>query len=446
MNPTIHINAPASKSLSHRAIICAALARGESMLHGVLDSEDVARTKHCLHLLGAQITGSDDTLCVCGVKRENRARQDAPQSMDVGESGTTCRLMAAVAAAFPGKYRFHGQGRMHDRPIEALTESLQSQGATIIFEGKPGCPPFLLTTPGLSGGDVRIDATHSSQYLSGLLLAAPLAARQTTIFLTGKGIASWPYVALTLECMTRFGVAVALEHHGTDGWQPCAHDEATHFSPETLRFVVQPGPYVAQNLRVEGDWSNASYFLAAGAVGKTPVRISGLHPHSAQGDRFMLEILHRMGANICWDAESVTVFPSRLHGAEIDMGDCPDIVPTVAVMAAFATGETILSGAAQLALKECDRILAPVTELTTAGVRIEARPDGMIIHGQGVLTPGEVHLNTHNDHRMAMSLSLLELGGQNVHLDNPDCVKKSFPRFWEAWAQVRRGNQLERQT
>jgi 3-phosphoshikimate 1-carboxyvinyltransferase len=156
----------------------------------------------------------------------------------------------------------------------------------------------------------------------------------------------------------------------------------------------------------------------------------------------MLEILTRMGARIEWTDDTVTVFPSALHGTQVDMNACPDIVPTVAAMAAFASGETVISGAAHLTLKECDRIQGPVTELSKAGVNIEARPDGMIIRGNGGLLPRHVDMCTHGDHRMAMSFSLLELGGIHVNLDNPACVAKSFPGFWDVWSLIRLGNGL----
>ena len=440
MNAVIDITAPSSKSLSHRALICAALADGESLLEGVLDSQDLTRTAQCLRQLGAFIEPRGEKLFVRGTG--GRALPDASSviSMNVGESGTTCRLMAGVVTAIPGAYRIHGEGRMHDRPVRHLTDALIQQGVDVAFEEKDGYPPVVLTSRGLAGGEVAINLEQSSQYLSGLLLAAPLAAGPTVIRLMGRTIASWPYVALTLDSMARFGVPVGLERRTTGGWTPCAHADAANLPPVDIRLVVHPAPYRSGAMRVEGDWSNASYFLAAGAAGKKPVRIAGLNPDSAQGDRFMLDILARMGARVEWDGDAVTVFPSALRGAKIDMNACPDIVPTVAAMAAFATGETVISGAAHLALKECDRIQGPVTELSKAGVDIEARPDGMVIRGAGSLPPHEVELCTYGDHRMAMSLSLLELAGITVRLDNPGCVAKSFPGFWDVWAKIRLGN------
>jgi len=440
MKPAIEITAPSSKSLSHRALICASLAEGESLLEGVLDSQDLTRTAQCLRHLGAVIEPREGKLFVKGIGGANPRENTDPVSMNVGESGTTCRLMAGVVAAIPGIYRIHGEGRMHDRPVRHMTDALIQQGVRVTFEEKDGYPPLVMSSPGLVGGEVAINLEQSSQYLSGLLLAAPLAKGTTTIRLIGRTIASWPYVALTLDSMLRFGVPVAVERRQLDEWKPCTHAQAAGCAPSDIRLIVHPAPYRAGNMRVEGDWSNASYFLAAGAVGKAPVCIRGLNKNSSQGDRFMLDILEGMGARILWEDDAVTVFPSKLRGASLDMNSCPDIVPTVAAMAAFASGETIITGAAHLALKECDRIQGPVTELTKAGVNIEARPDGMVIHGNSGLLPRSAELCAYGDHRMAMSLSLLELGGITVSLDNPGCVAKSFPGFWDVWNKIRLGN------
>lgn len=435
----VRVTAPSSKSLSHRALICAALAPGRSRLENVLDSQDLSRTGDCLRALGAEVESCDAALLVRGIGPECPP-PDGVVSLDVGESGTTCRLMAAVAAAFPGKWRIHGAGRMHERPISHLTDALILQGVDVTFGEKPGYPPLTIVSRGLSGGDVPINPEQSSQYLSGLLLAAPLARARTLIALAGRSAASWPYVALTLDTMAAFGIAVTPQRRADDGWQNCARlPEAAASGPGDIRFLVEPAPYRARSLRVEGDWSNASYFLAAGAVGQTPVTVAGLNRDSAQGDRFMLDILERMGAHVTWNGDDVTVFPSALRGVSVDMNACPDIVPTVAAMAAFATGETVISGAAHLSIKECDRIQAPVAELSKAGVDISARSDGMVVRG-GKLSSRGAELRTYGDHRMAMSLSLLELGGVAVRLDNPACVAKSFPDFWKAWELVRQGN------
>ena len=440
MTTPLTIAAPPSKSLSHRALMCAALAQGQSVLQGILDSQDLTRTTQCLKQLGARITAHDDQLVVQGIV-PGPPKDSSPIAMNVGESGTTCRLILGIAPAFPGSYHIFGEGRLHDRPVHPLTQALEQQGITVKFEEKTGCPPVVVHSTGLMGGQISINLEQSSQYLSALLLAAPLAAASTTIYLEGSSIASWPYVALTLETMARFEVPVTLECRTDTKWQSCCHARAASFTPADLRLVVQPSSYQPQTMRVEGDWSNASYFLAAGAVGQVPVQVTGLNPVSAQGDRAILDILTQMGAKILWENDQVTVYPSVLHGINVDMNTCPDLVPTVAVLAAFAQGETVITGASHLSLKECDRIAAPVAELTKAGVTIQARPDGMIIQGQS-FSPGSLFLKTYADHRMAMSLALLELGGSTVSLDNPGCVAKSFPKFWEYWTKIRQANNM----
>jgi len=269
MRPTIHITAPSSKSLSHRALICAALARGESLLEGVLDSQDLTRTADCLRLLGALVESRGDRLFVRGIDGLAATSTGEPVSMNMGESGTTCRLMTAVVTAIPGIYRVHGEGRLHDRPIGHLTDALVQQGVRVTFEDKAGYPPLVMSSPGLPGGEVTINLEQSSQYLSGLLLAAPLAASPTIVRLIGQSVASWPYVALTLDSMARFGVDVTLERRLLDDWEPCTHSEASSSQPTDIRLIVHPALYRAGNLHVEGDWSNASYFLASFEIGQS---------------------------------------------------------------------------------------------------------------------------------------------------------------------------------
>jgi 3-phosphoshikimate 1-carboxyvinyltransferase len=243
MKPAIDITAPSSKSLSHRALICAALAEGESLLEGVLDSQDLTRTAQCLRLLGATIEPREGKLFVHGIGGTTRAEASEPVAMNVGESGTTCRLMAAVVTAIPGIYRIFGEGRMHDRPVSHLTDALTQQGVRVTFEEKNGYPPLVMSSPGLLGGEVTINLEQSSQYLSGLLLAAPLATGTTTIRLIGKSVASWPYVALTLDTMARFGVPVILERrilgrlaalHPRRGFGPSPHGHPSHRPPRLL--------------------------------------------------------------------------------------------------------------------------------------------------------------------------------------------------------------------
>ena len=449
MHPVI-VPAPASKSLSHRTLIAAALADGVSHLSGTLESDDTARTREILTSFGAEFTrlGAGEYQ-VTGIAGRVQAAADAPASCFVGESGTTCRLLPAVAAAGYGAFRFHGAGRMHQRPIKELSDALVRLGAGITFEGTPGNPPILvqargLDASGLPDGEVSIGCDESSQYLSGLLLAAPLG-KGLRIRLGGEKAVSWPYVSLTLETLERFGITFRVEVLEGNAWTPCVWRSMREGVPGRVRFVVEPGVFRAGNYAVEGDWSGASYFLAAGAVGPRPVRVTGLTPDSLQGDASLLDILGRMGAKIEADAGGVTVSPAPLHGIKVDMGHCPDLVPTVAAVAAHAEGVTEIRNVAHLRIKESDRLQAPAQELAKVGCRIELLDDGMVItpSPSGPHKPADgVIFSAHNDHRMAMSLNLAGLPGRSgqgfaVPLDNPGCVAKSFPHFWELWALVR---------
>ncbi len=459
---TVTISAPASKSLSHRALMAAALAGGISRLSHVLESDDTARTRDLFSALGARFerTGPGAfTVSGLGGKVRSHPQHGAgtpvePLSCSVGESGTTCRLIAAILAAGQGRFRIHGAGRMHERPLTDLASALSALGAGITFEEKTGCPPLVIEARGLDasplpGGMVDIGCDESSQYLSGLLLAAPLG-RGLSIRLTGNKVVSWPYISLTLDTMERFGIGFTVETLNNDAWENADWRALTRAEPYKLRFRVQPGAYRPGHHAVEGDWSGASYFLAAGAIGPKAVRVQGLNRESLQGDAALIGILESMGARVEWSAgtgaSEVTVFPSALRGIEVDMGHCPDLVPTVAALAAHAKGRTSISNVAHLKIKESDRLQAPAEELRKVGCEVAVRDDGLTIEpadGGPRAPAGDMRFSAHNDHRIAMSASLLGLPGLSggsgfaVPLDDPACVAKSFPHFWQLWEQVK---------
>jgi 3-phosphoshikimate 1-carboxyvinyltransferase len=233
-----------------------------------------------------------------------------------------------------------------------------------------------------------------------------------------------------------FGVPFAVETLEGDAWKKADWRALTDVVPGRIRFVMQPAPYTPREHVVEGDWSSASYFLAAGAVGREPVTVTGLRPDSLQGDRAILDILAAMDARIDVSAEGVTVLPSGLSGRELDMGRCPDLVPTVAAAACFASGETVIHNVAHLRLKESDRIEAVAENCTQAGAVVTTTADGMRIKPKALRTDQRVEFSSFNDHRLAMSAALFELAGIDVVLDNPGCVAKSFPTFWEKWATI----------
>jgi 3-phosphoshikimate 1-carboxyvinyltransferase len=460
---TATVAAPASKSLSHRFLMAAALAGGVSRLSHVLESDDTARTRDVFTSLGADferagpgefvVTGLDGRISSCPGGGSG-ARESPPLSCFVGESGTTCRLAAAVLAAGNGRFRLHGAGRMHERPLADLAQTLSSLGAGIVFEGRAGCPPLLLEARGLDasplpGGMADIRCDESSQYLSGLLLAAPLG-RGLALRLAGSKTVSWPYVSLTLETLERFGIAFSVQAGSDGGWQDVDWRSLDRAEPYRLRFLVPAGRYRCGDHAVEGDWSGASYFLAAGAIGPKAVRVRGLKRDSLQADAGVIGILEAMGARVEWGGEEggteVTVFPSALRGIDVDMGHCPDLVPTVAALAAHASGRTGIRNVAHARIKESDRLRAPADVLRLVGCAVTVEDDGLTITpaAGGPRPPsGDVPLPTRGDHRIAMSASLLGLpdrngsGGFAVTLDDPDCVNKSFPHFWQLWEQIR---------
>jgi 3-phosphoshikimate 1-carboxyvinyltransferase len=432
------INAPASKSVSHRAVIAAALAPGQSQLKNVLNSEDLRCTINCLQALGAKIhEQSPGFLEVVGIDPWIMPPGD-PLPLDVGESGTTCRLITPIAALGQRPCRVFGRGRMHERPIQELTQALVSQGSEIQFLDRPGCPPILITPHGLSGGQVDISLEQSSQYLSGLLLAAPFARQELTINVIGKTVLSWPYVALTLQVMHEFGQQVRVQTcTEQDQWTQTDWNELQAIIPHQTRFIINQGAYRPMNFQVEGDWSNASYFLAAGLLHPQGTTVAGLDAASKQGDRKILDILQAMGATPQIDGRRITISPANMQGIEVEMGSCPDLVPTVAVLAALAQSPTRITNVAHLRLKESDRAQAMATELNRIGTRVDLERDEMRIHPQPLPRDKRIRFCTYADHRVAMSLSLLELAGIQVVLDNPQCVAKSFPGFWDVWETLR---------
>lgn len=439
---SISIQAPASKSVSHRAVIAASLAPGTSTLTNVLDSQDLDCTVNCLQALGAKIErSSPGTLIVDGIDPRSDAKKELIH-LDVGESGTTCRLITPVAALGQSPCRIFGRGRMHQRPIQELAQALTSQGCELEFEDLPGCPPFVLTPHGLAGGRVDISLEQSSQYLSGLLLAAPYARSQLTINVSGQTVLSWPYVALTLQVMQAFGRGVQVQTCPDQGkWVDTSWTELTRIIPGRTRFAVSQGPYTPGLYQVEGDWSNASYFLAAGLLHPQGVTVSGLDPDSRQGDRQFLHIIQNMGAKPWIQDRDISISPAELQGVETDMGFCPDLVPTVAVLAALANSPTQINNVAHLRLKESDRAQAMATELGRIGTRVDLQADGLRIYPQPLPRGEKIHFCTYGDHRVAMSLSLLELAGIEVELDHPACVAKSFPEFWDVWRFVQESMQ-----
>lgn len=434
----VQVDAPSSKSVSHRTALAAAMAPGQSTLFNVLSSQDIQRTLACLSALGADIAGEPEEVTINGLTGlgSGQPQSTEPADLDVGESGTTCRLITPIAALTGRDCTIHGRGRMHERPIGALTRVLEQLGVAFTWHGREGYPPFTLSSSGLNGGDVSISLEESSQYLSGLLLAAPLAGGPLTIAISGDKAVSWPYVALTLQVMRDFGISPRVQTRTQDRWQDTPWEAITAVRPGEIRFLTQPGTYAPRSIKVEGDWSNASYLIASGLFLPQGVRVESLNCESLQGDRAFLDILKTMGASPACHGSSVTLLPASLVGAELDMGSCPDLVPTVAVLASLAAGPTRISNVAHLRLKESDRLQALATEIVKTGCRVDLCRDGLIIEPGPAPDGQDIAFATYGDHRLAMSLSLYGLAGVTVRLDDPSCVGKSFPAFWTTWERI----------
>ncbi|NBW96200.1 MAG: 3-phosphoshikimate 1-carboxyvinyltransferase [Planctomycetia bacterium] len=402
------IRPPGSKSITNRALVCAALARGRSQLTGMLDSQDTRVMAAGLQALGFRIAADWER----GSAEVDGGGGSVPATeavLDCAASGTTMRFLSAVCALGSGTYRLDGTTRMRQRPIDDLLAALRALGVEATAESPGGCPPVAIRSRGLSGGRVVVHGGTSSQFASGLAMAAPCAARGLEIEFAGR-LVSLPYLEMTRRVMEAFGAACT------------AVDDRT--------WRIPPGGYAAREFSIEPDASAASYFLAAAAITGGRVTVDGLSRHSIQGDVAFCDALARMGCDVAWDeagAGATTVSGRATRGIDIDMNAISDTVPTLAVVALFAEGPTTIRNVAHIREKETDRIGDLARELRRLGAGVEEFSDGLRIdprplHGAEVVT--------YDDHRMAMSLSLAGLRVPGVRILDPGCVSKTFPEYW----------------
>ena len=409
------IKLPGSKSISNRSLLLAALADGTTHIRDLLASDDTARMLDALKALGVPLeqTAEDDWK-VTGMGGAFKVK-DA--ELFLGNAGTAFRPLTAALALSGGHYKLSGVARMHERPIGDLVDALHQAGADIRYLGNDGYPPLEISPADINGDKVSVKGNVSSQFLTALLMALPLSGRQTRIEVIGELI-SKPYIEITLNLMARFGVEVRRE-----GWQ-------AFIIPANSRYV-SPG-----ELWVEGDASSASYFLAAGAIAGGPVRVQGIGSHCIQGDIRFAEAMQLMGAHIAmgdnW-VESHAQGP--LKAIDLDCNHIPDAAMTLAVAALFADGTTTLRNIASWRVKETDRISAMATELRKVGATVEEGADYIRVTPPATLTPNAV-IDTYDDHRMAMCFSLVALGGVPVTINDPKCVAKTFPDYFERFAQI----------
>ena len=406
------VTPPGSKSYTNRALLVAALARGTSTITNVLDADDTRYMAQALLRLGLPVEAdfASGRCLVHGKGGEIPARE---ADLYVGNAGTAMRFLTALVSLGHGRYRLDGDERMRERPIGDLLRALATLGVRASGEGRGGeCPPVVIEAAGLAGGEVHLPGSVSSQFFSALLMVGPYARSPVTIHVDGPLVSSG-YVDMTRATMEAFGVAV---------------DRL-----DDTRLLVPTGRYEARQYAVEADASSASYFFAAAAVTGGRVRVEGLDARSLQGDVHFVDVLEEMGCEVSRGEGFIEVAGGPLRGGTWDMTAMPDAVPTLAAVACFAEGPTTVTHVAHLRYKETDRLRALATELERLGARVRETDDGLCLE-PGPLRGAEVR--TYGDHRMAMSLALVGLQVAGVSIQDPGCVSKSYPRFFEDLKQI----------
>ena len=404
------IRPPGSKSLTNRAIVCAALAVGRSELRGVLESEDTSVMIHAWQQLGLHVVHDKtrQTLLVEGGGGRTPVKN---AELFVANSGTTIRFLTAALAACHGQFRLDGVARMRERPIADLLSALRQLGANVnsVNAEHADCPPVLIEANGLAGGCAKVAGNISSQFLSGLMMAAPMAKSDVELQVFGE-LVSVPYVAMTAEVMRAFGAEISGGEQG----------------PYTISAAKK---YQAAHYSIEPDASAASYFWAAGAITGGTATVEGLSRSSLQGDVRFCDCLQQMGCKVEYGNDAVTVSGGHLSGIDVDMGDISDTVQTLAAVALFAEGPTTVRGVAHNRVKETDRISDLARELRKLGAVVEEFHDGLKIQPPQKITACE--LETYRDHRMAMSLALVGLQCAGITILDPDCTAKTYPNYWK---------------
>ncbi|MGT2470260.1 3-phosphoshikimate 1-carboxyvinyltransferase [Paraburkholderia terrae] len=411
------VRLPGSKSISNRVLLLAALSEGETTITNLLDSDDTRVMLDALEKLGVKVKRDGDTCVVTGTRG---ALPAARADLFLGNAGTAVRPLTAALAVNGGDYRIHGVPRMHERPIGDLVDGLRQIGAKIDYEENEGFPPLRIRPAQISvDAPIRVRGDVSSQFLTALLMTLPLVkteSGETTVEVAGELI-SKPYIEITIALMARFGIKVERL-----GWE--------RFTiPNGVRYQ-SPG-----KIMVEGDASSASYFLAAGALGGGPLRVEGVGRASIQGDVGFATALMKMGANVTMGDDWIEVRGvgndhGKLDPIDMDFNLIPDAAMTIAVAALFADGTSTLRNIASWRVKETDRIAAMATELRKVGAKVQEGEDFLVVTPPEKLTPNAA-IDTYDDHRMAMCFSLVSLGGVPVRINDPKCVGKTFPDYFE---------------
>ncbi|HCR72375.1 MAG TPA: 3-phosphoshikimate 1-carboxyvinyltransferase [Anaerolineae bacterium] len=411
LNATVRV--PGSKSITNRALLIASLANGTTKLTNALFSDDSKYFSQALQTLGfdMQLDEANHEMTVTGLGGKIPAKK---AELFIGNAGTAARFLSAFLTLGNGEYVIDGEPRMRERPIGDLIDSLKQLGVKI--EAENNCPPVKILASGLSGGKTKIAGDISSQFLSALLMVAPYAKSPIEIELITE-LNSKPYVDMTIEVMKEFGVEIQRQNYSL--------------------FTIYPSTYLPiTNYQIESDASAASYFFAAPAICGGNVTVENISHKSLQGDVAFVDVLQKMGCVVTESDNSITINrPSSIVGIDVDMRDIPDTAQTLAAVAPFANSPTRIRGIASARVKETDRVSATCNELKRLGVQVDEHEDGMTIYPCQDFQPASI--KTYNDHRMAMAFSLMGLRFDGVTIENPACVSKTFPNYYEVLESLR---------
>lgn len=407
------IQIPGSKSLSNRILLLAALAKGTTRITNLLESDDIRHMLNALTSLGIKYTLEDANTCI--VEGNGGPFNASSGDLFLGNAGTAMRPLTAALCLGKGEFLLHGEPRMHERPIGDLVESLKALGVDINYQENDGYPPLLIKANGLSGGEVSIKGNISSQFLTAILMSAPLAQSDLTIKVEGE-LVSKPYIDITLHAMKQFGITVENNHYQS-------------FFVKGQQTYQSPG-----EIMVEGDASSASYFLAAAAIAGGKIKVHGVGSDSVQGDVKFAEVLSAMGAKITYGPTWIEAEKDQLNGVDLDMNHIPDAAMTIATTALFANGPTRIRNIYNWRVKETDRLMAMATELKKLGATVEEGED--YIYVEPLDNVKHVAIDTYDDHRIAMCFSLVAFAHSQVTINDPGCTSKTFPTYFDLFAKI----------
>lgn len=409
------VHLPGSKSISNRALLLAALAKGTTRITNLLDSDDVSHMLNALTALGVQFSlSADKTVCeITGVAGVFQHKE--PLELFLGNAGTAMRPLTAALAVSNVDVTLTGEPRMYERPIGHLVDALLQWNADIEYLQHKDYPPLRIRGKALAGGKISIDGSVSSQFLTAVLMAAPLLSGDSEIVISGE-LVSKPYIDITLALMARFGVAVENKNYQS-------------FVVKGNQQYQTPGDFL-----VEGDASSASYFLAAAAIKGGTIKVTGIGKNAVQGDIHFADALEAMGATVDWGYDYISVTRNQLRGIDRDYNAIPDAAMTIATTALFAQGPTAIRNVYNWRVKETDRLAAMATELRKVGAEVEEGEDYILITPPAELKHASIA--TYNDHRMAMCFSLVALSNTAVTIEDPDCTRKTFPQYFEVFSTL----------